>query len=76
MTKLQKKKQNKTKQKTIKGLHIRTYPTQQDHYDPQYGTLLHSYCTGTYTGVVVLLLWSSSTVTLEYPRRYSNQVAV
>ena len=27
---------------------------------------LHSYCTGTYTGVTALFLWSSSTVTLEY----------
>ena len=49
--------------------------TQQHYYDPQYGTLSHSYCTGTYT-VVVLLLWRNSTVTLEYPRRYSNRVAV
>ena len=38
--------------------------------------LLHSYCTGTYTEVTVLLLWSSCNATLEYPRRYSNRVAV
>ena len=50
--------------------------TQQDYCDPQYGTLLHSDCTGTYTDVEVLLLWSSSTVTVAYPRRYSNRVAV
>ena len=30
--------------------------TQQDYYDPKYGSLLHSYCTGTYKEVVVLLL--------------------
>ena len=30
--------------------------TQQDYYDLQYGTLLHSYCIGTYKEVVVLLL--------------------
>ena len=30
----------------------------------------------TYTEVTVLLLWSSSSATLEYPRRYSNRVAV
>ena len=42
--------------------------TQQDYYDPQYSTLLHSYCIGTYTEVEVLLLRSSATVTLEYSR--------
>ena len=44
------------------------------------GTLLHSYCTGTYTEVTVLVLWgyfllpwSTHTVTLlEYLRGYSN----
>ena len=30
--------------------------TQQDYYSWQGGTLLHSYCTGTYTKVTVLLL--------------------
>ena len=40
---------------------------------PYYG----SYCTSTYTTEeTVLLLWSSSNATLEYPRRYSNRVAV
>ena len=34
--------------------------TQQDYYDPQYGTLLHSYFTCTYTEITVLLLWSIS----------------
>ena len=29
--------------------------TQQDYYNLEYGTLLHSYCTGTYTEVVLLL---------------------
>ena len=35
--------------------------TQQDNYCPRFSTLLHSYCTGTYTEVTVLLLWSNST---------------
>ena len=39
---------------------------QQDHYGRQCGTLLHSYCTGTYTEVSVLLLWGNSAVTMEY----------
>ena len=50
--------------------------TQQDYYGRQCGTLLHSYCTSTYTEVTVLLLWSSSNATFEYPRRYCNRVAV
>ena len=50
--------------------------TQQDYYGRWCGTLLHSYCTSTYTEVTVLLLWSSSNATLEYPCRYSNSVAV
>ena len=50
--------------------------TQQDYYCQRCGTLLHSYCTITYTKVTVLLLWSSSNATLEYPRRYSNKVSV
>ena len=46
--------------------------TQQDYYGQLCGTLLHSYYTGTYTEVTVLLLWSSSNATLEYPcSRYS-----
>ena len=52
------------------------YSTQQDYYGRQCGTLLHSYCTRTYTEVTVLLLWSSSNGTLEYPCKYSNKVAV
>ena len=52
------------------------YATQQDYYGRWCGTLLHSYCTSTYTEVTVQLLWSSSNATLEYPRRYSNRVAV
>ena len=50
--------------------------TQQDYYGRRCGTLLHSYCTSTYTEVTVLLLWSSSNATLEYVHRYSNRVAV
>ena len=46
--------------------------TQHNYYDLQNSTLLHSYCTGTYTELVVLLLWSSYTATLEYPCRYSS----
>ena len=51
-------------------------PTQQDYYGRRCGTLLHSYCAGTYTEVTMLLIWSNSNATLEYPRRYSNRVAV
>ena len=40
------------------------------------GSLLHIYCTSTYTEVTVLLLRRSSNATLEYPYRYSNRVAV
>ena len=50
--------------------------TQQDYYGRQCSTLLHSYCTSTYTEVKVLLLLSSSNATLEYPHTYSNRVAV
>ena len=50
--------------------------TQQDYYGRRCGTLLHSDGTSTYTEVTVLLLWSSSNATLEYPRRYSDRVAV
>ena len=50
--------------------------TQQNYYGWRCGALLHSYCTVTYTEVTVLLLWSSSNATLEYPLRYSNRVAV
>ena len=49
---------------------------QPDYYGLRCGTLLDSYCTCTYTEVTVLLLWSSSNATLEYPCRYSNKVAV
>ena len=45
--------------------------TQQAYYGRRCGTLLHSYCTGTYTEVIVLLLWGNSAVTLEYPHSYS-----
>ena len=48
-----------------------TFNTQQDYYGWRCGTLLHSYCTGTYTEVTVLLLWGNSAVTMEYPHSYS-----
>ena len=41
------------------------------YYGRRCGTLLHSYCTGTYTEVTVLLLWGNSAVTMEYPHSYS-----
>ena len=37
-------------------LQVKAKNTQQDYYGRQGGTLLHSYCTGTYTKVTVLLL--------------------
>ena len=48
--------------------------TQQDYYGRQCGTLLHSYCTGTYTEVTVLLLWGNSAVTMGDPHSYSVRV--
>ena len=42
------------------GVIISLKYTQQDYYDSQYGTLLHSYCTGTYT-----LYRSSSAASLK-----------
>ena len=56
--------------------HIFLIITEQDYYGRRCGTLLHSYCTSTYTEITTLLLWSSSNTTLEYPHRYSNRVAV
>ena len=50
------------------------WTTQQDYYDLQYGTLLHSYCTLTYTEVTALLLWSISAVTMYYLHSYSVRV--
>ena len=47
------------------------HATQQDYYGRWCGTLLHSYCTGSYTEVTVLLLWSNSAVIIEYPHSYS-----
>ena len=41
------------------------------YYGRRCGTLLHSYCTGTYTEVTVLLLWCNSAITMEYPHSYS-----
>ena len=38
--------------------------------------LPYGYCTGTYTEVKVLLLWSNSNVTLEYQRLWFNRVAM
>ena len=48
----------------------------EDYYDRQCGTPLHCYFFSIYTEVTVLLLWSSSNATLEYPHRYSNRVAM
>ena len=45
--------------------------TQEDYYGRQNGTLLRSYCTGTYTEVTVLLLCGNSAVTMEYPHSFS-----
>ena len=50
------------------GLILWSFTSQQDYYGRQRGTLLHSYCTGTYTEVIVLLLWGNSAVTMEYPQ--------
>ena len=50
---------------------IQAICTQQDYYGGRYGTLLHSYCTGTYTEVTVLLLSGISAVTMGYPHSYS-----
>ena len=55
--------QTKTQTETISNMSVHT---QQDYYGPQYGTLLHSYCTCTYTEVTALLLWSISAVTMYY----------
>ena len=48
--------------------------TQQDYYGRWCGTLLHGYCTGTYTEVTMLFLWGNSAVTMEYPHSYSVRV--
>ena len=53
-----------------------TLATQQDYYGRRCGTLLHSYCTCTYTEVTVLLLWGNSAVTMEHPHSYSVGVPV
>ena len=45
--------------------------TQQDYYGRRGGTLIHSYYTGSYTEVTVLLLWGNSAVTMEHPHSYS-----
>ena len=50
--------------------------TQQNYYGRRCGTLLHSYCTGTYTEVTVLLLRGNSAVTTEHPQSYSVGVPV
>ena len=50
--------------------------TQQDYYGRQGGTLLHSYCTGTYSEVTVLFLWGNSAVTMEHPHSYFDGVPV
>ena len=49
----------------LKDFWIRqTHDTQQDYYGLEHSNLLHSYLTGTYTKVVVLLFWSISVVTM------------
>ena len=50
--------------------------TPQGYYGRWCGTLLHSYYTGTYTEVSVLLLWGNSAVTMEYPHSHSVGVPV
>ena len=45
--------------------------TQQDYYSRRCGTSSYSYCTSTYTEVIVLLLWGNFAVTMEYPHSYS-----
>ena len=45
--------------------------TQQDYYGRRGGSLLHSYCIGTYNEVTVLILWGNSAVTMEHPHSYS-----
>ena len=55
-------------------LHV--VPTQQEYYGQRCGTLLHSYCTSTYTEITVLLLWGNSAVTMEFPHSYSVGVPV
>ena len=55
--------------------HFLTY-TQQDYYEPQYGTLLHSYCTGAYSylGVPIQVLQLSSCVgTTWWQQRYFKE---
>ena len=52
-------------------LYFEIVNAQQDYYGRWRGTLLHSYCTGTYTEVAMLLLWGNSAVTMEYPHSYS-----
>ena len=46
--------------------------TQQNYYGWRCGTPLHSYFTGTYAEVTMLLLWGNSAVTIEYPHSYSE----
>ena len=54
---------------------VQSAGTQQNYYGRQCGTLLHSYCTGTYTEVTMLLLWGNSAVTMECPHSYSVGVS-
>ena len=53
------------------SISFKTTRTQQDHYGRRGGTLLHSYCIGTFTEVTMLLLWGNSAVTMEYPHSYT-----
>ena len=51
-----------------------TQITQQDYYDWRCNTLLHSYYTDTYTEVIMLLFWGSSTVSMEYQHSFTDEV--
>ena len=54
-----------TRKLILADAYLQIFLTQQDYYGQRCGTLLHSYCTGTYTEVTVLLLWGNSAVTLR-----------
>ena len=46
----------------------------QVYYGRRCSTLLHSYCTCTYTKVTVLLFWGNSAVTMKYLHSYFVEV--
>ena len=51
-----------------------TQITQQDYYGWGCNTLLHSYYTGTYTEITVLIFWGSFTVSMEYLHSYTDEI--